>query len=280
MIDCDEFKKILDLYISNDKINHAYLIETNSSNRIALAHTLIEKLLNNKDITVDDLARNGDLYVVSTENVIIKKEEIINLKDELSTKSIYSGKRFYIIEEAEKLNKSSANTLLKFLEEPDEDIIAILITSSKYKIIETILSRCQVIRYFNNENIENVELPEFFEKVIDFTIKLSKEKVETIAYINNYFDKDMFDRKVFNDIVSSMLYIYYDVIQYKVGLDLLYCNDYKDKIIELAENNSFEELNNKVLAVNNAIDKLSYYANTKLVLDSMIIDSYGGIENV
>jgi len=281
MNNVDEFNKILDIYINPNKINHAYLIETNCNNRLNLAYQLVNRLLDldKRNITIDDLYNNDDLLLIKTDNQIIKKEEIINLKEEFGTKSIYSGKRIYIIEEAEKLNNSSANTLLKFLEEPEDDIIAILVTSSKYNIIETILSRCQLIRYFS-KNVIKPELPEYFEKVLDFVIKLDIEKEKTIAYINKYFDKDLFDRKIFKDILSNMLYIYYDVLQVMVGLDVVYCNGYEDRIIEYAKKTDFESLNKKIISVNNAINKLKYNANTKLVLDSMIIESIGGIENV
>lgn len=281
MNNSDDFNKLLDIYINRDKINHAYLIETNCDNRLELAYLLIEKILDlkSKNITIDDLYNNGDLLLIKTDNQNIKKEEIINLKEEFGTKSIYSGKRIYIIEEAEKLNNSSANTLLKFLEEPEDDIVAILITSSKYSIIETILSRCQLIRYYTKNN-NKIELPEYYEKVLDFVIELSKENEKTIAFTNKYIDKDLLDRKIFKDILSNMLYIYYDVLQEMVGLDIIYSNGYEEKIKELAKLNDFNNLNNKIVSVNDALNKIKYNANTKLVLDSMIIDSIGGIENV
>ena len=58
------------------------------------------------------------MEIIKTEAQSIKKEEILQLKEKFKTKSVYNSKRIYIIEEAEKLNSSSANTLLKFLEEP------------------------------------------------------------------------------------------------------------------------------------------------------------------
>ena len=39
----------------------------------------------------------------------------------------------------------SANTILKFLEEPEDDIIAFLVTDNRYHVIDTILSRCQIL---------------------------------------------------------------------------------------------------------------------------------------
>lgn len=282
MIDNSDFEAILDKYIKEDKINHAYLIETNSSDRLNLAYLLIEKIMNLKEkgITIDDLIINNDLLKVTTDTQTIKKEDIINLKDNLITKSIYSGKRFYIIEEAEKLNSSSANTLLKFLEEPDDGIIAILVTSSKYHIIDTILSRCQEIRYYTKENTGEKREFTYIENILDFIDCLDKEKEKTIAFTGKFFKKEEFERNNFQIILDEMLLIFYDILQKKVGQDVIYCNKYIDRIEKIAKDNTYEELNNKILSLNNAMDKMKINANTKLVLDALILESNGGAINV
>ena len=48
------------------------------------------------------------------------------------------------------MNDYSANTILKFLEEPSSDIIAILLTTNRFNIISTILSRCQFLSIKSN----------------------------------------------------------------------------------------------------------------------------------
>ncbi len=282
MKDSSEFNKILDKYINEDRINHAYLIETNVKDRKEVAYQLINKILklDSKNITIDNLYVNNDLYLVTTDTQTIKKEDIINLKDEFKNKSLYTGKRVYIIEEAEKLNSSSANTLLKFLEDPDDDIIAILLTSNVHKIIETIVSRCQILRYFCKEELL-VELPENFDNIISFVEDLENLKEKTIAYELKYINKDSFkDRKIVQDYLTNVLYIYYDILQKKVGLECLYCKDFDDRITYLSNKMSFEDINDRVKAVNKAINKFDYNANTRLVFDSMIIDAIGGIKNV
>ena len=282
MKDSSEFNKILDKYINEDRINHAYLIETNVKDRKELAYLLINKILklDSKNITIDNLYVNNDLYLVTTDTQTIKKEDIINLKNEFKNKSLYTGKRVYIIEEAEKLNSSSANTLLKFLEEPDEDIIAILLTNNVHKIIETILSRCQILRYYCKEELL-VELPDNFENILSFVEEIEKYKEQMIAFECKYFDKDDFkDRKTVQDYLTNMLYIYYDILQKKVGLECLYCKDFDERVNSLANSLSFEDINDRVKAVNKAINKFDYNANTRLIIDSMIIDAMGGIKNV
>ena len=271
-----DFENILNEYIQSDKINHAYLIETNSEDRISLAYSLIKKIfdLDKKNITIDDLIRNNDLYVLKTKIKNIKKEEIISLKENFKTKSLYFGKRVYIIEEAEKLNSSSANTLLKFLEEPDENIYAILITKNKYHIIETILSRCQEIRYYDNIHSESKEL-EYPTQIIDFLLDIKSNKIKSIAFVNKYFPKEMFERNIFEKILDEILYVYYDILQYKSGLDVIYTKEYIDKIKELSEID-YKELNDMIISVNNAINKNKINGNTKLIMDNMIIEMFGG----
>ncbi|MBD0370577.1 MAG: hypothetical protein ICV60_07075 [Pyrinomonadaceae bacterium] len=60
----------------------------------------------------------------------------------------YEGRaRFFLIEEADKLNEPSANALLKTLEEPPATTHLVLLTSRPAAILSTIRSRCQIIRF-------------------------------------------------------------------------------------------------------------------------------------
>ena len=60
----------------------------------------------------------------------------------------FEGKaRFFIVEDADKLNESSSNALLKILEEPPPTSHIILLTSRPGWLYPTIRSRCQTIRF-------------------------------------------------------------------------------------------------------------------------------------
>jgi len=63
----------------------------------------------------------------------------------------------YIVENAEKMNLSAANKLLKFLEEPTDYIVGFLVTPIDSHILPTISSRCQIFRYITNERDGNLE---------------------------------------------------------------------------------------------------------------------------
>ncbi len=69
----------------------------------------------------------------------------------------YEGKaRVFLIEDADKLNESSANALLKVLEEPPHTSHIVLLTSRPAMLLPTITSRCQMIRFspLSSEEIE------------------------------------------------------------------------------------------------------------------------------
>jgi DNA polymerase III subunit delta' len=60
----------------------------------------------------------------------------------------YEGKaRVFLVDDADKLNDSSANALLKVLEEPPHTSHIVLITSRPAMLLPTVLSRCQMIRF-------------------------------------------------------------------------------------------------------------------------------------
>jgi DNA polymerase-3 subunit delta' len=56
-------------------------------------------------------------------------------------------KRVYIFEDADRMNPTAANTLLKTLEEPPPWTVLILLTSKENAILPTLLSRCQRVRF-------------------------------------------------------------------------------------------------------------------------------------
>ena len=77
---------------------------------------------------------------------IIKIAQIRNIKNFLGQQSIDSEKKIVLILDAHLLNEAASNCLLKTLEEPSNGIF-ILLTSKLHQILDTIISRCQTIRF-------------------------------------------------------------------------------------------------------------------------------------
>ncbi|MDH5392305.1 MAG: DNA polymerase III subunit delta' [Gammaproteobacteria bacterium] len=76
------------------------------------------------------------------ENKAIAVDVIRELIVKLTKTSQFGGKTVAIVENAEQLNRNSANALLKTLEEPTADTILILVCSFPHRLLPTIRSRC------------------------------------------------------------------------------------------------------------------------------------------
>ncbi len=94
--------------------------------------------------------KNGihpDVKEVSPDGNFIKGEQIKELIQTSGFKAFESNTRVYIIDAAHKMNASSANAMLKTLEEPPSDSVFILISSAPNAILPTITSRCQTLKF-------------------------------------------------------------------------------------------------------------------------------------
>lgn len=69
------------------------------------------------------------------------------LLEKISTRPTLSERKVFIVSEAEKLNNSSQNCLLKVLEEPPGHCCIILLCTRLEKLLQTTRSRCQVVRF-------------------------------------------------------------------------------------------------------------------------------------
>ena len=159
---CDSQKMFYDYFMHSSDVghlSHAYLIETMGvSYSYNLALDLAKFFLCNGvyDEKICNLVDNGNypnLKVIGG-NGSVKKDDIVSLKSDFSMKSVDDKRQVYILCDTENLNKSAANSLLKFLEEPEGDVIAILLCDSVLNVLPTISSRCQLVSLINNEDIQ------------------------------------------------------------------------------------------------------------------------------
>ena len=74
-------------------------------------------------------------------------DEALEIVKSLSLKAYEGGYKVMIIWMADKMNTATANKLLKLLEEPPEKTVFLLIAESQDDILQTILSRCQVLNF-------------------------------------------------------------------------------------------------------------------------------------
>ena len=88
-----------------------------------------------------------DVHLVAPDGNSIKKQQIEQLQEEFTKTAVESNRKLYIIEHADQMTVQAANSLLKFLEEPSEKTVAILLTEQFHRILPTIVSRCQILSF-------------------------------------------------------------------------------------------------------------------------------------
>ena len=73
-------------------------------------------------------------------------DEVRPVADFLRRTAAEGGRRVVVLDDAELMNRSAANTLLKILEEPPPDAVLILVSSVPGRLLPTIRSRCRRLR--------------------------------------------------------------------------------------------------------------------------------------
>jgi DNA polymerase-3 subunit delta' len=94
-----------------------------------------------------DSGNHPDVHMVAPDGQSIKKHQIERLQEEFTKTAMESNKKLYIIEHADQMTTNAANSLLKFLEDPSSETIAILLTEQLHRMLNTIISRCQMISF-------------------------------------------------------------------------------------------------------------------------------------
>jgi DNA polymerase III subunit delta' len=88
-----------------------------------------------------------DVGMVVAPKRVLLVTQMRQIEREANFRPFEGRARVFLIEDADKLNDSSANALLKVLEEPPSTSHIILITARPSMLLDTIRSRCQMIRF-------------------------------------------------------------------------------------------------------------------------------------
>ena len=276
--DYKEFYSILNNAINTNKLSHAYMFEIDDNIDINEFEQDICKFLilkNNKDKNIETLIENGNypnIKIIQADGLWIKKEQILEVQSDFKKESFDNNLKIYVIEDASKLNKSSANTLLKFLEEPEKNIVAILLTKNKYSVITTIVSRCINISLIKKE----------FQKITEEDLSyqaiktIEKYKIKSLPYLYQLLVTKDIDRKKFFNILEEMQKIYSDILRLNNDIKEDYNYFISDSVKDIEYDKDNNLLIKKIKSIHKNSDYLRYNVNIKTIIDKIVIDIYGG----
>ena len=277
--------------IENNCVTHAYLIDENNyvdSYKMVLSFVkavLCENRYIDNSKCLDcllckriDEGNYPELKIIEPDGMYIKKQQIIDLQQEFSRSCVEGKKRIYIIRECEKMRTEAANSMLKFLEEPDSDIVAILMTNNINNVLPTIISRCKIIKFNNiSKSTDNVD-NELDELAINFVYNLETRGIDTIIDLKDIWFSVVGakDRDKMIVVFDRMIDIYYDVMKILIGNKDIKCGMWEDKIYQFANNNNIDGIIKKINILMEAKDSIKFNVNSNLLMDSVVIN-IGGV---
>ena len=203
MKDCSSIN-IIKNAIKTNKLSHAYLfygsVGTNVEKPILNAIELILKN-KNKEIKIskiEDLNNCYDIQVINTNNKEILKEQFDQKITKLFETSLEKDSiKILYIKNIDLGNKIFLNKLLKFIEEPVENLIILMNTNYLDKVLPTIKSRTQNI--FIKKNIKSK---------IDLVKNIENKNASLIANIfvdDQQINKD--NLEIVNDLIEKVVLI-------------------------------------------------------------------------
>ncbi len=311
-----DVKRILTNSMKLNRISHSYIFEGPNGTKKVDTAKLFAKTLLCTDLQgynpcgkchnckrVDNMS-HPNLFYIQPKGKVIKKEQVQELIKEFSKASLENGPRIYIVEDADRFNPTSANTLLKTMEEPGEDIYQILITENYNALLKTIISRAETIHfkpidkniisdYLINkgvsksvahvvseytadiESAEEIASDVQMNTIIDLVIQiyqtlLEPQKSSLILFKDNH-DGVFKDIKVTDFFLTLMTIYQKDILNYKLRHHYQICfEDEMETISELADLFSREELEDNIDKMLGLKARLKYNINDKLAFDKML----------
>jgi len=234
----------------------------------------------------------------------ISIDQIRELKEKIYLSGFTNGYKVIIIVNAEEISKEAANSFLKILEEPPLKCVIIILANKLKNIPETILSRCQTIKF---SLVSKKEIANFLKK----EYKINQEKTEELSSLalglpgraNKFFQnknllaeyleqqeklikiinadlgkklkiaKEISASASIDKIISHWKIFIRDLILYKTDNKNLIVNiSLKSNIKKIAEQLNFE----KLYYLEQELNKLTFYfgqnINIGLALDNFVIN--------
>ena len=281
-----KIEEIKDMIISSfhEKNNsHAFLLSTNNIDK-ALNDVLdIVKKVNclgdgndscNVCTTIDS-STNPDVIVVRAEGKEIKKDQILNIISSFSTKPSISKYSTYIICNADKMNDFSANKMLKFLEEPEGNIVGFFITDKLNGIIPTIRSRCEIYNYHfgNNSILDLLDINEeeyalAYDLALKLTIRLNDEpKYSLMADSKTISKRERDEIDLLFKLIKKFYVLKYENIQLNMYNDL----EYVENILDSITTTDLSIIVKRIKILDNIINEMNIYVNRDLIVNQFFI---------
>ncbi len=250
-----------------------------------------------------------DLHIIQSQEMggVLKVDEIRELQHSLSLTPYEAQFRVALILRFEEANLSTANALLKTLEEPSSRVVMILTADNSEMLLPTIVSRCEVLRLRPlsvatlekglqekwGDNFEkasflarisngcpglaqkfadNPVLLEIRENYLTDILKLIPiTRVQRFAYIDKMIKEN--DKEKIRGLLKTWLSFWRDVMLFSAGSTSELANpDFSEQIRNISGFIDLDQSRQAVLSIQRTLDLIQRNVNLRLALEVLMLD--------
>ncbi len=248
---------------------------------------------------------NPDYHSIICEELSIGVDLVREIQSDIILKPMYSRRKVYIIEEAAKMTEQAQNCLLKTFEEPPGYAVVILLTTNYDKLLETVRSRAQHLKFgkysreqvckaledrygrddgtfglaadYSDGNIGTAlelagtgDFSSLREQMLELLPWVAQGKARSILDFSAFMDNN----KENTDMLFEIMLLYYRdlLVMSETGTENMLINsDKKDIILNNARKYRSNRLISNIDAIGAARRALKQNANYQLVIDNLLI---------
>jgi len=249
--------------------------------------------------------KHPNVFFVRPDGEVLKKDQMKQLIQEFSKTALVDQPRVCIILDSHKMNQEAANTMLKFIEEPTEDVYFVFVTEQVDMMIKTILSRTQVLHFkpihrhilkteLLKANISErlaIFIPEYtndfdsameyatqaeFKEIVEFSLqlylKLLAKKESLLVFSKKLKDLILKTNEFFDFFLTVMIVMQKDILYYKKNQPAMAIDTLDETLLsQLARKQSLKTMESRLQEMLDLKNKLRFNINQSLVFDQLIL---------
>ncbi len=266
--------------LKSGRLSHSYLIS--GSEEIALGKSIAKHVLCKQEHTgcgscssCLKLASDNhpDMMLIEPDGASIKNAQVEAFQEFIYIRPFESAYKIVVFQKAHLMTDRAQNRILKVLEEPPEYAVFIFLTSQTDLMLDTVLSRCQVISEDETTEV-NTDEP-MMEKVLELAKGIETADVGRVFEYGPYLKKE---KEKISDFLMMLSILLRDALIYRETNNIhlitrqnLSILNYKDNVFGLSKGLSRTKNIALIECIEETDLKLKNNMNFDLTIDKLLV---------
>lgn len=258
---------------------------------------------------------DSHLFNENSANAKILKDVAREIRNKASLRPYEARYRVFVIGEAKKLTLHTSNALLKLLEEPEPNVLYILVASSEQDLLPTVASRCQKIRlnkmgvadtvqfltqqtgidiseanemaklaqsgieWEGQKENDRKNLVRIRARLANIAAVIESSVKSQLKYADQLVSKWSENNEEVKDEIQLWVNWWRDLMMVKIGMPgLVTCSSQLDQLYRNVDSYAICDIKNAIVSIQETADCLDHNVNPKLAIPYMVL--YVGLKSV